>query len=62
MLVLSRKQNQRIMIANGEITLTVVSIESDRVKLGIEAPRDIDIHREEIFLDIQKEGSKRDPE
>lgn len=47
MLVLSRKENERIMIGPG-ITVTVVAIERGKVRIGIEAPRDIDIQREEL--------------
>jgi carbon storage regulator len=59
MLVLSRRKDERIMIANGEIKITVVGIDEDRVRLGIDAPRDIDIHREEIFDLIQKDGPRK---
>jgi carbon storage regulator len=48
MLVLSRKRNDRIVIAGGEIVLTVVEIRGDKVRLGIEAPKDISVHRGEV--------------
>jgi carbon storage regulator len=48
MLVLSRKKDQRIVIAGGEIVLTVVEIRGDSVRLGVEAARDIPIHRGEV--------------
>lgn len=48
MLVLSRKRNERIVIADGEIVLTVVEIRGDKVRLGIEAPKDIPVHRGEV--------------
>ena len=57
MLVLSRKPDERIMIANGEITITVVSVRGDKVKIGIDAPNDIDIHREEVYQAIKQEES-----
>jgi len=54
MLVLSRKQDEKIIIGDS-ITLMVISIQGDKVRLGIEAPRDVSIHREEVYQAIQKE-------
>jgi carbon storage regulator len=48
MLVLSRKVNESIVI-NNEITLTVVSIQGDKIRLGIVAPKDVAVHRQEVF-------------
>ena len=57
MLVLSRKKHQTIVIAGGEIVLTIVEIRGDKVKLGIQAPTDISIHRGEVQAIIdQKTG------
>jgi carbon storage regulator len=53
MLVLSRKKNEKIII-NESIVITVVDVRGDRVRIGIEAPRDIPIHREEIHDAIEK--------
>lgn len=47
MLVLSRKKNESIVI-NNEITIVVVEIRGDKVRLGVEAPRDMTVHRNEI--------------
>jgi carbon storage regulator len=47
MLVLSRKKNERIVIA-GEIVITLVGIEGNRVRIGISAPPDVSILREEL--------------
>ena len=52
MLVLSRKKNESIII-DENIVITVVEIRGDKVRLGIEAPRDIPIHREEVYQAIQ---------
>ncbi|HIV73740.1 MAG TPA: carbon storage regulator CsrA [Candidatus Pseudogracilibacillus intestinigallinarum] len=52
MLVLSRKKQQSIRIGN-DIELTVIAIEGDQVKLGIKAPKNIEIHRGEVFEAIQ---------
>ncbi|WP_437191833.1 carbon storage regulator CsrA [Planctomicrobium sp. SH527] len=48
MLVLSRKKNESIVI-DERIVITVVEIRGDKVRLGIEAPRDVAIHRQEIY-------------
>ncbi|MED4754663.1 carbon storage regulator CsrA [Brevibacillus choshinensis] len=55
MLVLSRKKNESIMIGD-MIEIKVVAVEGDQVRLGIEAPRDFDIYRKEIFMAIQEEN------
>ncbi|QYK69668.1 MULTISPECIES: carbon storage regulator CsrA [Paenibacillus] len=52
MLVLSRKKGESVVIQNN-IVLTVLSVEGDNVKIGISAPKDIDIYRKEIFDAIQ---------
>lgn len=53
MLVLSRKQDEKIIIGDS-ITLMVVSIQGDKVRLGIEAPKHVSIHREEVYHAILK--------
>ena len=57
MLVLTRKQNQSIIIADN-ILVKIVEIGDGSVKIGIEAPRNIPIHREEVFEEIQKENRR----
>ncbi len=57
MLVLTRKQNESIII-NDTIELTILAIDGDQIKLGINAPREVDIYRKEIYLQIQKENSE----
>jgi|TARA_B100000809_G_scaffold194184_1_gene193338 carbon storage regulator len=54
MLVLSRKRDERIMIGD-EISLLVVDIRGDKVRLGIEAPKDVAVHRKEVYEAIQRE-------
>ena len=57
MLVLSRKINEAIKIQDN-IKVTIVSIEGDRVKLGIEAPKEIPVNREEVYERIVKNKLK----
>lgn len=49
MLVLSRHKDESIVIGDDTV-ITVVDIRGDKVRLGIEAPRDVPIHREEVYL------------
>lgn len=56
MLVLSRKLSETIKIGD-DIEISVLSIEGDQVKLGIQAPQTIDIHRGEVYEAIQLENS-----
>lgn len=52
MLILSRKCGQRIYIGDN-VTVEVLEIRHDRVRLAIDAPQEISVHREEVWLDIQ---------
>lgn len=53
MLVLSRKRNESVVI-NDQIVVTVIEVRGDKVRLGIQAPRDVPIHRSEIMAAIQR--------
>lgn len=55
MLVLSRKKNESIII-NDHITVTVVEIRGDKVRLGIEAPKDVTVHRREVYEAIRNQA------
>ena len=55
MLVLTRKLNESIMIGH-DVKVTIVDVRGDQVKLGITAPRQIAVHREEMYLEIQRES------
>lgn len=57
-LVLGRRKNESIRIGN-DIKLTVVSVSSGSVKIAIEAPGDMSIHREEIWLKIQEQNDEK---
>jgi carbon storage regulator len=58
MLVLSRKKNESIVI-DDHITITVVEIRGDKVRLGIDAPKDITVHRREVYEAIQSQAQAR---
>ena len=55
MLVLTRKSNQSIMIGD-DIEVCVLSIMGEKVRIGIQAPRDIPVFRNEVYLEIQQEN------
>jgi carbon storage regulator len=55
MLVLSRKMKESIVI-NGNIVVTVVDIRGDKVRLGIEAPTEVPVHRREVYDALQRRG------
>lgn len=57
MLVLSRKRNESIMI-NDEITVIVVDIRRDNVRLGVDAPKEVPIHRTEIYEALKREDKR----
>lgn len=59
MLVLSRKKNESIII-NDNITVTVVEIRGDKVRLGIDAPKEVSVHRREVYEAIQNQAKSRD--
>ncbi len=54
MLVLTRKSNQSIMIGD-DIEISVLSVMGEKVRIGIQAPRDVPVFRTEVYLDIQRE-------
>ena len=56
MWVLSRKQDERIMIGDS-VSIMVVDIRGDKVRLGIDAPAEISVHRHEVYEAIQREES-----
>ena len=56
MLVLTRKSNQSIMIGD-EIEVSVLSVLGEKVRVGIQAPRDIPVYRKEVYLEIQQDDA-----
>ena len=59
MLILTRRVNETLMIGDG-ITITVLGVKGGQVRLGINAPRDVAIHREEVLHRMSGEGETRD--
>ena len=65
MLVLSRKKNECIDIeggaAHGGVTITIVEIRGDKCRLGIDAPKEISVHRREVEIAIEREAARTRP-
>ncbi len=55
MLVLSRQRDESIVIGDN-VVITIVDVRGDKVKLGIEAPREVPVHRQEVYEAIQREN------
>lgn len=55
MLVLSRQRDESIIIGDN-IVVTIVDVRGDKVRLGIEAPREVSVHRREVYEAIQREN------
>ena len=60
MLILSRKMGQTIYVGDS-VTVTVLGVSRGQVKIGIEAPKELTVHREEIYRRIQDEKSREEP-
>ena len=59
MLVLSRKKDEKIMIGD-HLPITLVEVRGDRVRLGIEAPKGLAVHRQEVWMAIKKASEADD--
>jgi carbon storage regulator len=57
MLVLSRQRDESIVIGDN-IVVTIVDVRGDKVRLGIEAPREVSVHRREVYEAIQRENQQ----
>ena len=58
MLILTRRVGESLVIGD-DVTVTVLGIKGNQIRVGINAPKDVSVHREEIYERIQKEGGKR---
>ena len=58
MLVLTRSPQERLFINQEQIVVTVLEIKGNQVRFGIDAPREISVHREEVYLRIKQEESE----
>jgi carbon storage regulator len=56
MLVLSRKLGEKVLVPHCDLTVTIISIEGNTVRLGITAPTDIGVYREELWQKVCREG------
>jgi carbon storage regulator len=59
MLILTRRAGETVMIGS-DVTITVLGVKGNQVRIGINAPRDIAVHREEIYERIQSEKNAQD--
>ena len=61
MLVLSRKKNESLIIGKGdqEVTIVVVEIRGDKVRLGVEAPKEVPVHRREVYDAIKRHEAEQ---
>lgn len=57
MLILTRRVGETLMVGD-EVTVTVLGVKGNQVRIGVNAPKDVSVHREEIYDRIQKENDK----
>jgi carbon storage regulator len=58
MLILTRRVGESLMIGD-EITITVLGVKGNQIRIGVNAPKDVSVHREEIYLRIQQEKKEK---
>lgn len=56
MLVLSRRPGESIMVGN-DITITVIEVRGDQIRIGIDAPREVQVHREEVVRELEAQNT-----
>jgi carbon storage regulator len=56
MLILTRRAGETLMIGD-DVTVTILGIKGNQVRIGVNAPKDVSVHREEIYLKIQDENA-----
>mgnify|MGYP003326226113 CR=1 FL=1 len=61
MLILTRRVGETLMVGD-EVTVTVLGVKGNQVRIGVNAPKDVAVHREEIYQRIQNENAKQDTE
>jgi carbon storage regulator len=60
MLILTRRVGETLIIGDS-VTITVLGVKGNQVRLGVNAPKDVSVHREEIYQRIQREGDEDGP-
>lgn len=61
MLILTRRIGESVIVGD-DVTITILGVKGNQVRLGINAPKDVSVHREEIYRRIQGEKSQKDDE
>lgn len=61
MLILTRRVGETLMVGD-EVTVTVLGVKGNQVRIGVNAPKDVAVHREEIYQRIQHEKDEEEPE
>lgn len=60
MLVLSRRKNEQIIVGDGDVIFTIVEIRGDKVRIGVDAPKEVPVHRKEVYDAIRRDAANRE--